>query len=73
MYGRYSWLSQKYSKQTLRAWQTQIPALDWVTQGSLSQSSQGNWRWTLLTVQPRRNPRLTCSFDQSRFKYSATP
>ena len=25
---------------------TQILALDWVTQGSLSQSSQGNWRWT---------------------------
>ena len=25
---------------------TQILALDWVTQGSLSQSPQGNWRWT---------------------------
>ena len=24
----------------------QILALDWVTQGSLSQSPQGNWRWT---------------------------
>jgi hypothetical protein len=26
---------------------TQILALDWVTQGSLSQSPQGSWRWTL--------------------------
>ena len=25
---------------------TQILALDWMTQGSLSQSPQGNWRWT---------------------------
>jgi hypothetical protein len=25
---------------------TQILAPDWVTQGSLSQSPQGNWRWT---------------------------
>ena len=25
---------------------TQILALDWVTQGSLSQSPHGNWRWT---------------------------
>ena len=25
---------------------TQILALDWVTQGSLSLSPQGNWRWT---------------------------
>jgi hypothetical protein len=25
---------------------TQILALDWVSQGSLSQSQQGNWRWT---------------------------
>src|SRR6516162_8748892 len=25
---------------------TQILALEWVTQGSLSQSPQGNWRWT---------------------------
>jgi hypothetical protein len=25
---------------------TQILALDWVTQGSLNQSPQGNWRWT---------------------------
>jgi hypothetical protein len=25
---------------------TKILALDWVTQGSLSQSPQGNWRWT---------------------------
>jgi hypothetical protein len=25
---------------------TQILALDWVTQGSLSQSPQVNWRWT---------------------------
>jgi Family of unknown function (DUF6788) len=25
---------------------TEILALDWVTQGSLSQSPQGNWRWT---------------------------
>ena len=25
---------------------TQILALDWVTHGSLSQSPQGNWRWT---------------------------
>ena len=25
---------------------TQILTLDWVTQGSLSQSPQGNWRWT---------------------------
>ena len=25
---------------------TQILALDWVTQGSLTQSPQGNWRWT---------------------------
>jgi hypothetical protein len=25
---------------------TQILALDWVTQGSLSQSPQGHWRWT---------------------------
>ena len=25
---------------------TQILAFDWVTQGSLSQSPQGNWRWT---------------------------
>jgi hypothetical protein len=25
---------------------TQLFALDWVTQGSLSQSPQGNWRWT---------------------------
>jgi len=25
---------------------TQILALDWVTRGSLSQSPQGNWRWT---------------------------
>src|SRR5271166_5171183 len=27
-------------------YKTQILALDWVTQGSLSQSPQGNWRWT---------------------------
>jgi len=25
---------------------TQILALNWVTQGSLSQSPQGHWRWT---------------------------
>jgi hypothetical protein len=25
---------------------TQLFAHDWVTQGSLSQSPQGNWRWT---------------------------
>ena len=25
---------------------TEILALDWVTQGSLSQSPQGHWRWT---------------------------
>jgi uncharacterized protein DUF6788 len=25
---------------------TQILTLDWVTQGSLSQSPQGHWRWT---------------------------
>jgi hypothetical protein len=25
---------------------TQMLALDWVTQGSLSQSPQGHWRWT---------------------------
>ena len=25
---------------------TQILALDWMTQGSLSESPQGNWRWT---------------------------
>jgi hypothetical protein len=30
----------------LESCKTQILALDWVTQGSLSQSPQGNWRWT---------------------------
>src|SRR5271165_2327212 len=34
------------SQKTLRALQNSDLALDWVTQGSLSQSPQGNWRWT---------------------------
>ena len=33
-------------KKRLERCKTQILALDWVTQGSLSQSPQGNWRWT---------------------------
>jgi hypothetical protein len=36
----------KIGKEWSRVGQTQILALDWVTQGSLSQSPQGNWRWT---------------------------
>ena len=33
-------------RKRLESCKTQILALDWVTQGSLSQSPQGNWRWT---------------------------
>src|SRR5258708_17148261 len=33
-------------RKRLERCKTQILALDWVTQGSLSQSPQGNWRWT---------------------------
>ena len=33
-------------KKRFQRCKTQILALDWVTQGSLSQSPQGNWRWT---------------------------
>jgi hypothetical protein len=33
-------------RKCLESCKTQILALDWVTQGSLSQSPQGNWRWT---------------------------
>jgi uncharacterized protein DUF6788 len=33
-------------KKNFERCKTQILALDWVTQGSLFQSLQGNWRWT---------------------------
>ena len=33
-------------RKRFESFKTQILALDWVTQGSLSQSPQGNWRWT---------------------------
>ena len=33
-------------RKRLESCKNQILALDWVTQGSLSQSPQGNWRWT---------------------------
>ena len=33
-------------RKRLESCKLQILALDWVTQGSLSQSPQGNWRWT---------------------------
>ena len=33
-------------RKRFESYKTQILALDWVTQGSLSQSPQGNWRWT---------------------------
>ena len=33
-------------RKRLESCKHQILALDWVTQGSLSQSPQGNWRWT---------------------------
>ena len=33
-------------RKRLERCKTQILALDWVTQGSLSQSPQRNWRWT---------------------------
>ena len=51
---------------------TQISALDWVTQGSLSESPQGNWRWTrkvkakTVTVAPFRPAGRTFSSRHRR-------
>src|SRR6266403_2397855 len=56
-------------RKRLERCKTQILALDWVTQGSLSQSPQGNWRWT-RKVKPRP---LRSPFPTNRPNFSGEP